>query len=418
MTEKFMLRQATGLALAANAVRPLPGMPASVPVMFAGWLTAELAPHLLAATVADSAVTVIRHGVRDRSTKVGLAAAGLSAVGLGAVIAAGVGAAVEVEGALAAALGADYRVGLPAWTLEPAVQWQRIGYPFRPKRPDVVRLRNVAYAEGGKRFRLDLFHRKDIPTNAPILLNIHGGGWVTSNKDHQALPLMFEMAARGWVCASMNYPLAPKAKWPEQLVAAKRAIAWLRENAGTYGAAPEFVAITGGSSGGHVATMTALTANDPSLQPGFESADTTVSACVPHYAPMDIAGETDIRNVRLRVKSRIMPMVFGRDPDGYRAASPYARAHVDAPPFFVVHGTNDSLIPVAEARAFVDKLRSVSRNPVAYAELRGGQHAFDVFPSIRSAHVVAGVARFLEWARADAGYAGSTTEQLRPANFA
>ena len=418
MTEKFMLRQAAGLAFAANAVRPLPGMPASIPVMFAGWLTAELAPHVLAATVADSAVELVRHGVRDRTTKVGLAAAGMSAVGLGAVIAAGAGAGAEVEDSLATVLGSDYKDGLPAWTREPAVQWQRIGYPFRPKRSGVVRLRNVAYAEGGKRYRLDLFHHEDTPENAPILLNIHGGGWVMSNKDHQALPLMFEMAARGWVCASMNYPLAPKAKWPDQLVAAKQAIVWLRERASAYGASPEFVALTGGSSGGHVATMTALTANEPSLQPGFESADTTVQACVPHYAPMDIAGETDIKNVRLRVESRIMPMVFGRDPEGYRAASPYARAHSDAPPFFVVHGTNDSLIPVAEARAFVDRLRSVSRNPVAYAELRGGQHAFDVFPSIRSAHVVAGVARFLEWTRTHSGYAGSTTEQLRPANFA
>jgi acetyl esterase/lipase len=418
MTEKFMLRQTAGLALAANAVRPLPGMPASIPVMFAGWLTSELAPHLLAATMADSAVHVIRHGVRDRATKVGLAAAGLSAMSFGTMIASGVGAAAEVEDALVAVLGPDYADELPEWTREPALQWQRIGYPFRPKRSGVVRLRNLDYAEGGKRYRLDLFHHEDTPANAPILLNIHGGGWVMSNKDHQALPLLFDMAARGWVCASMNYPLAPKAKWPEQLVAAKQAIAWLREHSGSYGATPEFVAVTGGSSGGHVAAMTALTGNDPSLQPGFESADTSVQACIPHYAPLDIAGETDIKNVRLRVESKLTPMVFGRNRDGYRDASPYARASSDAPPFFVVHGTNDSFVPVAEARAFVDKLRSVSRNPVAYAELRGGQHAFDVFPSIRSANVVAGVARFLEWTRAHADYAGSTTEQLRPADFA
>ena len=67
----------------------------------------------------------------------------------------------------------------------------------------------------------------------------------------------------------------------------------------------------------------------------------------------------------------------------------------DAPPFFVIHGSSDSLVEVAQARAFVDALRAVSHEPVAYAELPGTQHAFDVFPSIRSAHVVRGVDRFL-----------------------
>ena len=81
----------------------------------------------------------------------------------------------------------------------------------------------------------------------------------------------------------------------------------------------------------------------------------------------------------------------------FRAASPLERVHPDAPPFLVIHGKHDSLIPVREARAFAHRLRAVSRNPVAYAELAGAQHAFDIFPSIRSAHVTRGVERFLEW---------------------
>jgi acetyl esterase/lipase len=68
----------------------------------------------------------------------------------------------------------------------------------------------------------------------------------------------------------------------------------------------------------------------------------------------------------------------------------------DAPPFFVIHGRNDTLVPVAEARRFVARLREVSRSPVAYAELPGGQHAFEVFPSIRTAHVVNAAERFVD----------------------
>jgi acetyl esterase/lipase len=71
----------------------------------------------------------------------------------------------------------------------------------------------------------------------------------------------------------------------------------------------------------------------------------------------------------------------------------------DAPPFLVIHGRNDTLVPVAEARLFVERLRAVSTSPVLYVELPGTQHAFDVFPSIRSSHVVRAVGRFVELLR-------------------
>lgn len=407
MAGSFLFRQAANLAFTANAVRPVPGMPASVPTFFAGWLTTELAPQLLAATALDASVHVARHGVRDRSDRLGLAAAGASAAGLAAVIATARKSGAEVEAALVAALGPDYRdvADLPDGIAK-AIPLRKLAMPFRVKRPDVVRRRNLAYAPGGKRFAVDIFHHRDMATGAPLLLQLHGGGWVTSNKDHQALPLMTEMASRGWVCASINYPLSPKAKWPAQPIAVKRAITWFKEHAAEYGGTPEFLAITGGSAGGHLAALAALTPNDASVQPGFESADTSVQACVPLYAPTDLANETGLKSVRRRAESALMPMVFGKDarfPDDYYAASPYSKVNEDAPPFFIVHGANDSLIPVPESRAFVERLRSVSRNPVAYAELTGAQHAFDVFASLRSVAALDGIVRFLEWSRAQAG---------------
>jgi len=68
---------------------------------------------------------------------------------------------------------------------------------------------------------------------------------------------------------------------------------------------------------------------------------------------------------------------------------------VDAPPFFVIHGERDSLVPVGEARRFVARVREVSRNLVLYAEMKGGQHAFDLIPSWRTVPVVEAVERFL-----------------------
>jgi dipeptidyl aminopeptidase/acylaminoacyl peptidase len=82
-------------------------------------------------------------------------------------------------------------------------------------------------------------------------------------------------------------------------------------------------------------------------------------------------------------------------PGVYQRASPLARVNADAPPFLVIQGTSDNLIFPAESRAFVDALRGVSAAPVLYAEVPRGQHAFDATPSVRTAHVVSGVERFL-----------------------
>jgi acetyl esterase/lipase len=397
----MLLRRAVALGLTANALRPARGR-LSVPAFFAGWLTAELAPQLLAVQTTDTLVHLARHGLRTRDDRLGLAMGALSAAGLGALITAGRGARDEVEHALVEALGPDYagRLGHRPTATDLATPWRALALPFRMRDPEVIRLRNVAYAPGGRRFHLDVFHHERKPAGRPVLLHIHGGAWMIGNKEQQGIPLMLHLAARGWVCVSVNYPLSPKAKWPEQVVALKRAVAWIREHGAEYGADPSFVAVTGGSAGGHLAALLALSANDPRFQPGFEDADTSVQACVPHYGAYDFAGETGTRATKERLEF-VAKRVVGKDPvrhkEIYRAASPLARVREDAPPFFVIHGDLDSLIPIPEARTFVDALRAVSRNPVAYAELAGAQHAFDVFPSIRSAHVVRGVERFLDW---------------------
>lgn len=202
----FLLRQVATAALAANALRPVPGMPLSVPTFLSGWLTAELAPQLLAATVADTTVHLACRGIRTGGDVAGVAVAGVSAVGLAAVIRDGRGARAEVESALTSALGPGCRGAASAPRSGPSMLEMVLPMPMplRRRRDGVVRVGNLAYGPGGRRFRLDIYHRRDVPVNAPILLQIHGGGWVSGSKDHQGLPLMLEMASRGWVCAAIN----------------------------------------------------------------------------------------------------------------------------------------------------------------------------------------------------------------------
>ncbi|GLY69819.1 alpha/beta hydrolase [Amycolatopsis taiwanensis] len=405
MRPRFLTRRAVELALTANALRPLPGSDfVSIPAFFAAWLTGELAPHLLALSAADTAAHLARYGARTKPDRVSLGLAALSAAGLGALIVDSQRARGAVERALAEALGARYAEDLarPPDPRDLATPWGQLVWPFRMRDKDVRRDRDIAYAPGGQRFWLDIYRPVQAVRDRPVLLQIHGGAWMVDSKNHQGIPLMLHMARRGWICVAINYPLSPASRWPAHIVAVKRAVAWIRENIAEYGGDPAFLAATGGSAGGHLAALLALTPDDTGLQPGFAEADTSVQACVPHYGVYDFAATSGLPASAQRLESLVARYVVGKDPvkylDDYIAASPLERINDKAPPFFVIHGERDTMVPAIEAQEFVQRLRRASPNPVAYAELPGAQHAFDVFPSIRSAHVARGVERFLEWA--------------------
>ncbi len=239
--------------------------------------------------------------------------------------------------------------------------------------------------------------------DAPVLLQVHGGAWIISEKGHQALPLMHHLAARGWVCVAANYRLSPAATFPEHLIDLKHALRWIRENIAAHGGDPGFIAATGGSAGGHLSALLALTAGDPEYQPGFEDVDTKVQACVPFYGVYDFTdrtGHQPDRGMQRFLERTVMKKAFSEHPESFERASPIHRIHAEAPPFFVIHGSHDTLAPVGEAREFARRLRETSKAPVAYAELPIAQHAFEVFHSPRAHHVIRGVDHFLSAIRA------------------
>jgi acetyl esterase/lipase len=200
---------------------------------------------------------------------------------------------------------------------------------------------------------------------------------------------------------SVNYPLSPRSRWPEHMIAVKRALAWIRAHGAEYGADPSFVAVTGGSAGGHLAALLALTAGDPALQPGFEDADTSVAAAVPCYGVYDFLDPDAIQVPILRwvLERYVFKAWRDESPEPFRDASPLHRVHAKAPPFLVIHGDADSLTAVEDARRFVAALREASPAPVLYAEMHGGQHAFDLVPSLRTAPVIEAIERFLHTVR-------------------
>jgi acetyl esterase/lipase len=266
---------------------------------------------------------------------------------------------------------------------------------------------NVDYwGDGLPRHRLDVYRSRLVRREkAPVMVYVHGGGWVIGDKREQGKPMMFELVARGWVCVAINYRLSPKATWPEHIVDVKHALMWVKQHIEDYGGDPGFVAISGGSAGGHLCALAALTAGDPAFQPGFEDADTSVQACVPFYGVMDLTSSPDGSAIFgpglvQMLEKTVMKVKETEHPEVFRAASPTYRVHAGAPPFFVLQGENDTLVPVETARTFVQRLRAVSGSPVAYAELPLAQHAFDVVASLRCQATTSAVGDFLEATRA------------------
>ena len=214
---------------------------------------------------------------------------GLLGLGIAGRRAAGV-AAASLDEVRSGAFPVPPEPTAPTWG-----SWWRVTRAIPLRSRAIETTCNIDYwGDGSARHRLDV-HRSALalPEKAPVMVYIHGGAWMIGDKREQGKPMMYELVARGWVCVAINYRLSPKATWPDHIVDAKRAVAWVKEHIAEYGGDPSFVAVSGGSAGGHLCALLALSAGDPAFQPGFEGADTSVQACIPFYGVMDMTGSPE-----------------------------------------------------------------------------------------------------------------------------
>jgi acetyl esterase/lipase len=391
-----------GAALSTNVQARRLG-PLVAPYFLFAWVVGELAPHAILAHALMTGVFIAAGALEDSR---GVAALALTVASVALLLRAH---------ARGVAGGEDAQRALAPIGLRPRGEVSVLhGFPraFAFAHPSVEKIADIAYGEAlpgdkGRRNLLDVIRPRGARPGEqrPVLLQIHGGAWMIGDKREQGQPLMGHMAAaHGWVCVATNYRLSPQATFPDHIVDVKRAMRWIREHISEYGGDPSFVCVTGGSAGGHLTALTALSANDPRFQPGFESIDTSVAAAVPFYGVFDFLDRTNIRGSQSMVPilaTRVFKKTPQQDPELWDAMSPITRISESAPPFLVIQGTHDTLVFVEEAREFVRALREKSRAPVAYLEMFGAQHAFDVFHSPRSAHAVRAAAAFLERVRAE-----------------
>lgn len=260
--------------------------------------------------------------------------------------------------------------------------------PLNIKKGSVQKIKNIKYSFADKRNVLDIYMPKynlDSPPtkNRPILLYIHGGAWITGNKESQGLTTLYHLAQKGWVCASINYRLAPKNRFPAMLHDALEAISWLNKHAERYDADPNFITITGGSAGGHIASLAALISGNPERSKEFYYATTNISAAISAYSRYDFLDSANIwgpmkKGLTKFIRAKIMTCDPDENQKIWELASPASMVNQSAPPFLIIHGSHDSLIPLEEARYFYDELKKISKKTVRYEEVKGAQHAFDI----------------------------------------
>jgi len=274
--------------------------------------------------------------------------------------------AVLLAGALTALLVTALQAAAP--TVE---AWQM---------PDGVRvIRDVEYARvNGQPLLVDIVMPPEkFSEPRPVVIFIHGGAWRAGDR-RGGMRYLLPLARAGYTGFSIDYRLTNRARFPAQLHDCKAGVRWVRAHAAEYGAAPDWIGITGTSAGAHLAALVALSGGEPATEGDVGDCLDTSSKV---QALVDWFGPTDLR-------------YLGEDPDGWQkailhellgglpsevpelAALASPITHIDAgdPPVLIIHGDADKTVPVELSRVFHEALADADVE-VEYIEVERGGHA-------------------------------------------
>ena len=272
----------------------------------------------------------------------------------------------------------------------------RSGRPGRTAAvPDNVRLiTDIAYREGNRQWRLDLAMPKEPAAEPrPAIVFVHGGGWRSGDKGRgiwRSLPLTY--AAKGYVCISVNYRFSTEAPFPACVEDVKCAVRWLRAHADKYGVDPNRIGAYGNSAGAHLVAMLGLVGRDADLEGDgpYPDQSSLVQAVCCSATPTDLANwsSTSGRQPRFYRDGGLLAGPEATRLQRAKKASPITYVRNNAPPFLVVHGTADRLVPVSQADRFVDALKKAGARDVTYLRYDDAghgvfrQHADETYPAM------------------------------------
>jgi len=222
----------------------------------------------------------------------------------------------------------------------------------------------------------------------PLLIWIHGGGWTGGSKSE--MPFLSQLA-RGYIVASVEYRFSQKALFPAQIQDCQAAIRWLRANAKKYNIDPNHIGVGGGSAGGHLAALVGTSGGKKAFAPIGDNKDQSdrVQAVCDIFGPADfwtvIKQADEDKNVKNIFKwnngdpySKLIGAKLGEDKEKCEAVSPVHYVSKESPPFLILHGDHDTLVPYAQS-VELKELLDKAGVPVTLQRLPGAGHGGPAF---------------------------------------
>jgi len=254
-----------------------------------------------------------------------------------------------------------------------------------PPLPEGVRaLRDVEYAPGGGPSQsLDLY----LPKSArplPLIIWIHGGAWLSGDKERCPAA---QMTARGYAAASLNYRLSHQAVFPAQIEDCKAAIRWLRAHAKEHNLDPNHFGVWGSSAGGHLVALVGASGGVKKLEGavgGNLEFSSRVQAVCDWFGPTDFTqmethaltpGKPFSHDAADSPESRLIGGALQENKDKARAANPITYVTPDDPPFLIMHGDRDPLVPHHQSVLLETALKKAGVE-VTFHTVKGAGHGF------------------------------------------
>jgi|GEM_PF-2463817 len=223
--------------------------------------------------------------------------------------------------------------------------------------PNVRVVRDVQYGKEGAANQLDLYLPTKMQANTPVIIWIHGGGWESGSKE--PCPAIF-MVDKGYAVASINYRLSKDKEFPAQMHDCKEAVRWLRANAKQYNLDPERFGVFGASSGGHLAALLGTSSGVQKL----EGTGKNLTASSSVQAVCDLCGPTDLKQfaestasmpgLPANLPNKIVTQLLGgpveQKKELAQQANPITYVSEKSPPFLIMHGADDALVPVEQSK--------------------------------------------------------------------
>lgn len=247
---------------------------------------------------------------------------------------------------------------------------------------EVITTPDVTYAKrGGLEMKIDIARPSGAERPAPAILCVHGGAWRAGSRKQLSRPrrksksLIEQLAAEGFVAASVSYRLSGQAKWPAQIHDCKAAVRFLRANAVKYKIDVKHIGAVGFSAGGHLSMLLGVTDKGDGLEGDlYADQSSAVQAVVNYFGPCDIAayGKATPNN---RTFVEWLGATYADGAKVYKAASPTAYADKAAPPCLFLHGTIDPLVPIQQSRDMAAKLKKLGVE-ARLIEIKGAGHGW------------------------------------------